>query len=352
LLLVTHIAVHKGLEPISGNTMKSQLSLILAIAMYLPTIVMSDTDQRPLRPVHTYSIVARDAETGQLGAAVQSHWFSVGSDVIWAEPGIGAVATQSFIDPDYGPLGLQLMRAGKDADQALRALIAVDENRDVRQVGMVDNEGVTANHTGDNAIIEHCDLMGAEFSVQANLMWKPTVCSAMVSAYESTDGDLAARMIAALEAAEREGGDIRGRQSAALLVVTGDAREPAWGGRVFDLRVEDHKAPLAELRRLLVMARAYNLMNQGDEYMTDGDVEKAIIAYSSAEALVPDSHEMIFWHAATLAANGRIEEALPLFEKAFDLWPLWRELVQRLPEAGLLPNDSELMEEILAVGEK
>ena len=174
----------------------------------------------------------------------------------------------------------------------------------------------------------------------------------MSEAFERTNGELADKMMAALEAAQAEGGDIRGRQSAALLVVTGDALEPAWGGRVFDLRVEDHEAPLAELRRLLVTARAYNLMNEGDAHMTNGEVEKAIIAYSSAEALVPDSHEMIFWHAATLAAEGRVDEALPLFEKAFDLWPLWRELVQRLPEAGLLPNDPELMAKIISVGEK
>lgn len=332
--------------------MKMLLSLVLAIAICSPVTVRSDSDKRPLRPVHTYSIVARDAATGQLGVAVQSHWFSVGSGVIWAEPGIGAVATQSFTDPSYGPLGLHLMRAGKDANQALRALLAVDEHTDVRQVGMVDNDGVVANHTGENAIIEHCDTTGVGFSVQANLMWKPTVCSAMVTAYENTHGDLATRMMAALDAAQGEGGDIRGRQSAALLVVTGDALEPAWGGRVFDLRVDDHEAPLAELRRLLVTARAYNLMNEGDAHMTNGEVEQAIFAYSSAEALVPDSHEMIFWHAATLAANGRVDEALPLFEKAFDLWPLWRELVQRLPEAGLLPKDPELMAQIIAVGQK
>ena len=148
-----------------------------------------------------------------------------------------------------------------------------------------------------------------------------------------------------------EGGDIRGRQSAALLVVSGDASEPAWGGRIFDLRVEDHESPLVELRRLLVTARAYNLMNEGDAHMTSGDVEKAIIAYSSAEELVPDSHEMIFWHAATLAAEGRVDEALPLFERAFALWPLWRELVQRLPAAGLLPDDPALMARILTAGE-
>jgi uncharacterized Ntn-hydrolase superfamily protein len=332
--------------------MNKPIAVLLAATLLFTNLAWSDIGDKPLRPVNTYSIVARDADSGQLGVAVQSHWFSVGSGVIWAEPGIGAVATQSFTDPSYGPLGLHLMRAGKNAEQALNALLGVDEHADVRQVGMVDSHGAVANHTGSNAIAEHCEIAGEGFTVQANLMWKSTVCTAMVQAYESTQGDLAARMMAALDAAQGEGGDIRGRQSAAMLVVSGDASEPAWGGRVFDLRVEDHLEPLVELRRLLLTARAYNLMNEGDAHMTNGEVEKAIVAYSSAEELVPDSHEMIFWHAATLAAEGRVDEALPLFEKAFELWPLWRKLVQRLPEAGLLPSDPELMARILAVGEE
>jgi uncharacterized Ntn-hydrolase superfamily protein len=321
----------------------------IVVAMLAPGVSKCDDAQKPLRPVHTYSIVARDADTGQLGVAVQSHWFSVGSGVIWAEPGIGAVATQSFVDPSYGPLGLQRMRAGQDAGQALTALLALDEHEDVRQVGMVDSNGIVANHTGSNAIIEFCDIAGDEFTVQANLMWKPTVCTAMKTAFETATGDLAERMMTALEAAEGEGGDIRGKQSAALLVVSGDKNEPAWGGRIFDLRVEDQAEPLIEMRRLLTMARAYQLMNEGDEHMTNGEVEKAIEAYSGAEALVPDSHEMIFWHAATLAADGRVDESLPLFARAFEMWPLWRELVQRLPAAGLLPDDPQLMQKIISV---
>jgi len=323
-------------------------NLLLAaglLAMSCPT----PAAEKPLRPVHTYSIVARDPATGELGAAVQSHWFSVGSIVIWAEPGVGAVATQSFVEPSYGPLGLTLMRTGKTAPQALTSLLASDEHEDVRQVGMVDASGNVANHTGSNAISEHCNLLGDNYSVQANLMWKPTVCSAMAAAFENGDGDLAERLMLALEAAQGEGGDIRGKQSVALLVVSGDIAEPAWSGRIFDLRIEDHEEPLKEMRRLLTMARAYRLMNEGDEHMTNGDVDQAIAAYSSAEALVPDSHEMIFWHAATLAAGGRVDEALPLFSKAFAMWPLWRELVQRLPAAGLLPDDPALMAKILAV---
>ncbi len=297
----------------------------------------------------TYSIVARDAETGEMGVAVQSHWFSVGSGVLWAEPGIGAVATQSFTDPNYGPLGLQLMRAGKDASGALAALLAADEHADVRQVGMVDANGIVANHTGANAIVEHCEIAGENFTVQANLMWKPTVCKAMAAAYTASNGDLAERMMAALEAAQGEGGDIRGQQSAAMLVVSDDRSLSPWSGRVIDLRVEDHAEPLAELRRLMTMNKAYNLMNAGDEHFMRGEIDQAVAAYGSAEALVPDSHEMIFWHAATLAGAGQVDEALALFAKAFSVWPLWRELVPRLPASGLLPDDPDLIERIVTV---
>lgn len=326
----------------------------LLILTLLATITLSNlataTDRdRPLRPVNTYSIVARDAETGALGAAVQSHWFSVGSIVIWAEPGIGAVATQSFVEPAYGPLGLQLMRGGHTAPEALTALLAADEHEDVRQVAMIDASGELKNHTGSNAIAEACDLTGDNYAVQANMMLKPTVCEAMATAFEQSPGDLAERMMRALEAAEGEGGDARGKQSAALLVVDGDISAPAWGGRQFELRIEDHAEPLVELRRLLTMARAYRLMNEGDEHMTNGDIDGAVTAYSSAEALVPDSHEMIFWHAATLAAAGKVDESLPMFRKAFSMWPAWREMVQRLPAAGLLPDDAALMNKILAV---
>jgi uncharacterized Ntn-hydrolase superfamily protein len=330
---------------------KTSLLILFPAALLLcgsPVAALAAQKVEPLRPVHTYSIVARDAETGELGVAVQSHWFSVGSGVLWAEPGIGAVATQSFTDPSYGPLGLALMRAGKSAEQSLSALLAADEHTDVRQVGMVDAAGSVANHTGENAISEHCDAGGNGYTVQANLMWRPTVCTAMTRAYEQAEGDLAERLLVALEAAQGEGGDIRGKQSAALLVVSGDASVPAWGGRLVDLRVEDHAEPLVEIRRLLTVARAYRLMNEGDEHMTNGDVERASAAYSGAAKLVPDNHETIFWHAVTLASAGREDEAMPLFAKAFGMWPLWRDLVSRLPAAGLLPEDAELMQRIVS----
>jgi uncharacterized Ntn-hydrolase superfamily protein len=321
------------------------------LAAVLAVLVIGSAEaqdrESPRRPVHTYSIVARDSASGQLGVAVQSHWFSVGSIVTWAQPGVGAVATQSFAEVSYGPLGLELMRAGKSANQALAALLAGDEHEAVRQVAMVDTRGRVAAHTGADAIIEACDRQGDGYSVQANLMLNPTVCDAMATVYESSDGDLAERLLMALEAAQREGGDIRGRQSAAILVVSGDRRQPSWGGRVFDLRIEDHPQPLEELRRLLTLARAYNYMNQGDELVTRGDIESAVEAYSIAEALAPDSHEMIFWHAVTLAGVGKVEEALPLFRKAFAMWPDWRTLVPRLPAAGLLPDDPDLIDRVI-----
>ncbi len=327
----------------------SSMFFAMILSALVSLSVFAADSPEPRRPVHTYSIVARDAASGELGVAVQSHWFSVGSGVLWAEPGVGAVATQSFTDPAYGPLGLNLMRADKTARQSLDALLAADPHADVRQVGMVDSNGTVANHTGSNSIREYCNVTGDGYAVQANLMWKPTVCAAMTRAFETADGDLAERLMAALEAAQAEGGDIRGQQSAALLVVSGDRSAPAWGGRLFDLRVEDHVDPLPEMRRLLLVARAYQRMNEGDAFMTTGDVDGASNAYSAAAALLPGSHETVFWHAVALASAGRDAEALPLFARAFEMWPLWRELVQRLPAAGLLPKDDELMKRILAV---
>jgi len=305
---------------------------------------------RPVRPAHTYSIVARDSATGQLGVAVQSHWFSVGSAVAWAESGVGAVATQSFIEPSYGPLGLAMMRTGRTAAETLEGLLAADPYPEVRQVGMVDAQGRTAVHTGNLAIAEACQMTGAEFTVQANLMMKGTVCDAMVRAYEQTDSDLAGRMMAALEAAQAEGGDIRGKQSAALLVVRGESTGRAWADRLFDLRIEDHPEPIRELRRLLTVARAYLHMQAGDDYLTEGDIDRALEEYSRAEVILPHESEPIFWHAVTLASIGRVDESIPLFEKAFQMFPDWVVLVPRLPAAGLLPDDEGLVRRIEAAG--
>jgi uncharacterized Ntn-hydrolase superfamily protein len=303
----------------------------------------------PLRPVATYSIVARDPATGQLGVAVQSHWFSVGSNVSWAEAGVGAVATQSFIDPAYGPLGLQLMRAGRPAPDALKALLAGDAQRDVRQVGMVDAQGRAATHTGGLCIPAAGGQEGKEYVVQANLMDKPTVWPAMARAYEAAKGDLAERLLAALDAAEAEGGDIRGRQSAAIVVVKARSSGRPWADRVFDLRVEDDPAPLVELRRLVKLQRAYNHMTAGDDCVAVADWTCAEREYGAARTLEPQHPEMAFWYAVALATAGRLEPARPLFAQAFKADPRWRELVKRLPGVNQLPKDEALVNAIVAI---
>lgn len=305
---------------------------------------------RPTRPVHTYSIVARDPKTGELGVAVQSHWFGIGPLVPWAEAGVGAIATQSFVDSSYGPLGLSLLKAGKSAPDALKGLLAADEGRDVRQVAIIDAQGRVSAHTGTKCIPEAGQKVGESYSVQANLMLNKTVWPAMSLAFESSKGDLAERMLAALEAAQEAGGDIRGKQSAALIVVSGKPSGKAWQDRVFDLRVDDNPEPLAELRRLVKLQRAYNFMNEGDLAVERKDHEAALKAYSVAEALVPDNAEMVFWHAVALVNMKRMNESLPLFDKVFKADPNWKILTPRLVGAGLLPDDKGAMDEILKQG--
>ena len=300
----------------------------------------------PARPIHTYSIVARDPATGELGVAVQSHWFSVGAIVPWAEAGVGAVATQSFVEPSYGPLGLALMRAGKSAPEALKALLAADEGREVRQVAMIDAQGRVAAHTGKNCIAAAGHHMGENYSVQANLMDKITVWPAMAKAFESATGDLTDRLLAALEAAESEGGDIRGRQSAAIIVVRAQSTGRPWEDRLVDLRVEDNPHPVEELKRLVQVHRAYKHMDAGDVCAADKDWDCATREYGAAEKILPEQMEVVFWHAVTLTTNGRVEEALPLFRRVFAREPRWAELVGRLPAAELLPANPELIQRI------
>jgi uncharacterized Ntn-hydrolase superfamily protein len=305
----------------------------------------------PRRPVATYSIVARDSATGEVGVAVQSHWFSVGPIVAWAEAGVGAVATQSFVEPSYGPLGLDLMRAGRSAPEALRGLVAADKDSAVRQVAMVDARGRVAAFTGRRAIAAAGQQVGRGYSVQANLMEKPTVWPAMARAFESAKGDLAERLLRALEAAEREGGDLRGRQSAAIVVVGPKSTGRPWVDRTVDLRVEDHPQPLAELRRLVTLARLYRKMNEGDEWTTKNDIPKAVAAYDAAIAFLPDSAtngEAVFWTGISLAAAGKERQALPYLRRAYAVHPKWADLVPRLPAAGLLPDDRALVTRLVA----
>ena len=333
---------------------------VIAVVLFLLGLVFStanvtgiasaDKPSVPLRPVHTFSIVARDPATGELGVAVQSHWFSVGSIVTWAEAGVGAVATQSFVDPSYGKNGLDLMRAGKSAPDTLKELLEKDEGREVRQVAMIDAQGRVDAWTGKNDIQAAGHIVGNNFSAQANLMLNDKVWPAMARAFENTKGDLAERMLAALDAAQEVGGDIRGKQSAALIVVTGKPTGQAWKDRTFDLRVDDSPQPLVELRRLVKLQRAYNHMNAGDLAVEKKDNEGALREYGAAEKLVPDSAEMIYWHAVALVNMGRVDESLPLFRKVFSMDKNWITLTPRLPKSGLLPDDPKIIERILAVG--
>lgn len=303
---------------------------------------------RPSELAHTFSIVARDPATGQIGLAVQSHWFAVGRLVCWAEAGVGAVATQATVKVGYGPLGLQRMRQGLSAPQALAELLAADEGRELRQVAMVDVRGRATAHTGQRCMAAAGHEVGEGFSVQANIMVDSQVWPAMASAYRTAQGDLADRLLAALDAAQKAGGDLRGKQSAALLIVDAQRCAEPWAGVLVELRIEDHPQPLAELRRLLALHRAYEHMNAGDDLLGQKRVEEALAEYRTAAGMAPQIPELPFWHAVTLADLGRVEEALPIFRAVFAADPNLATLVQRLPAAGLLRADPALLARILS----
>jgi len=321
---------------------------ILFVLLYLPNAELTAqfyNDENPL--VSTYSIVARDADTGEMGVAVQSHWFSVGSIVSWGEAGVGVVATQSFVNPAFGPDGLVLLRSGMTAEEVVDKLIAEDEGRDVRQLAIIDMNGNVKSYTGKNCIPGAGNIVGKNYSVQANLMLNDKVPGAMSKAFEESKGPLAERLMAALFAAEEVGGDIRGKQSAAILVVKGRSTGQVWKDRLIDLRVEDHSAPLEELNRLLKVHRAYDHMNAGDLAVEHSDMKLAMEEYSKAEEMFPENEEMKYWHAVTLATNGDVEGALPLFKDVFLKNENWRTLTPRLVTVGLLNVTDEQLQSIL-----
>jgi uncharacterized Ntn-hydrolase superfamily protein len=322
---------------------------VLAITLFAGAVVNAagTTHTGGIHPVCTYSIVAYDSATGQFGAAVQSHYFKV-ADVIWVEPGVGAVATQSLVDFAYGPLGLTMMRNGKSSRQALDGLLASDSTNQVRQVAMIDRHGNVATHTGTKCIPEAGHHNGKGYSCQANLMRNNTVWDAMAKAYETTKGDLADRLLAALDAAQKEGGDIRGMQSAAIMVVSGNPTGQSWKDKIFDLRVDDSPQPLTELHRLVNLARAYHHSDRGDDYVTAGKMTEAEAEYGEASRLAPDNIELKFWHATTLATNGQVAKSLPMFKEIFKADESWRVLVPRLVKVDLLPNDEQILKQILA----
>lgn len=301
--------------------------------------------------VHTFSIVARDPKTGEMGVAVQSHWFSVGSIVTWGEAGVGVVATQSMVDPGYGAKGLDLMRRGVSAPETLKQLLAADPEREVRQVAMIDAEGRVQAHTGTLCIAEAGHTVGGDFSVQANIMANSRVWPAMAAAFERATGDLAERMLAALDAAQSAGGDLRGRQAAAILVVGPKSTGRPWAGadRIFDLRVEDDPEPLVELRRLVRLQRAYAHANRGDELVSQKKVDDALKEYAAAAKLAPEILELPFWQAITLVTIGREAEATPILKRVLEKEPWWADLIPRLPAAKQLPDDPALIRRLVAL---
>ena len=299
------------------------------------------------RPISTYSIVALDAETGELGVAVQSHWFSVGFLVPWVKAGVGAVATQSFVKVDYGPDGLELMESGMSAKDALKSLTDQDEAEAVRQVAMIDINGNVAAHTGERCIVFANHVVGKNYSVQANMMENSTVPKAMAVAFENSSGDLADRMMAALEAAEKEGGDIRGKQSAAMVIMSGEPTGIEWKDTKMSLRIEDHPTPLKELKRLIRIHRAYQHANKGDYYMELNQIDSALTEYNKASKYYPENPELPYWSAVALVNGGRINEALPIFKAVFKSNPNLKKMTPRLIKSGLLIDDEKVLKKIM-----
>jgi len=290
---------------------------------------------------HTYSIVARDSKTGEMGVGVQSHWFSVGSVVSWGEAGVGVVATQSFVNKSFGLRGLELLKQGRSPQQTIDILLSDDEGRDVRQLAILDVEGRVATHTGIKCLKHAGHQIGGDFSVQANMMLSDKVWPTMAEAFQTHKNlPLPERIIKSLEAAESVGGDLRGKQSSALLIVTGEPSDKKWEDPLIDLRVEDHTEPLRELGRLLKVWRAYEHMNKGDLAVEKGDMGKALEEYNAAQKMFPDNLEMKYWTAISLADQGKLDDALPIFQEVFQKDDNWRLLTERLPQSELLKQET------------
>lgn len=324
---------------------------IVSVAFFFCIITWNSVAQRfngdPF--AHTYSIVARDSISGEIGIAVQSHWFSVGTIVAWAEAGVGAVATQSMVNPSYGPEGLKLLKEGKSPEEIVKMLTEKDSGRAVRQLAVIDRYGETAAYTGSNCIQPAGHIFDKNFSVQANLMKNGNVWPAMAAAFRNSKGPLAERMLEALEAGQLAGGDIRGMQSAILLVVAAKPTGKIWEDRKIDLRVDDNADPVNELKRLLKVYRAYEHMSAGDIAVEKNDMALAEKEYNVAEEMFPENLEMKFWHAVTLINNNKSEKAFALLREVFFKDENWRMLIPSVRNAGMLQCSDEMEKTILAL---
>jgi uncharacterized Ntn-hydrolase superfamily protein len=329
--------------------MKKIVFKILSIVIIISSVSFPQLYYNHDPLAHTFSIVARDPDTGEMGVAVQSHWFSVGTIVTWAEAGVGAIATQSFVNVSFGPRGLEMLKKGMTAQEVVDSLLASDEGREFRQLAIIDSKENAASFTGKKCVQPAGNIVGDNFSCQANLMINDKVWPAMADAFKDTKGPLAERMMAALEAGQKAGGDIRGKQSAAMLVVRGKSTGKVWKDRLIDLRVDDSPEPIKELKRLLKVHRAYDHMNAGDLAVEKGDMKLALKEYSTAEKMFPDNAEMKYWHAVTLANNGKVDEALPIFREVFNMNENWRVLTPRLISPGLLTVDKKELKRIMEI---
>ncbi|MBA4140900.1 MAG: DUF1028 domain-containing protein [Segetibacter sp.] len=325
--------------------------ILIAALTFCTTNVYSQQVFNKSQPLaHTFSIVARDSVTGEMAVGVQSHWFSVGTAVPWAEAGVGALATQSFVDKSYGIKALQLIKKGFTARQALDSLTKADEGREVRQVAIVDSKGNVAVHTGKNCIKYATHIKGTNFSVQSNMMLGSQVCENMATSFKNASGKpLAEKVLLALEAAQKAGGDIRGMQSAALVVVPGDSTTLPWNDKTVDLRVDDNPAPLKELRRLYDVHLAYLHMNNGDLAVEKNNMQLAMQEYNAAMKMFPSNLEMQYWTAITLANNKQLSQAKPILKSIFAKDKNWKELTRRLKPVGLLNVTDPELETILAL---
>lgn len=325
--------------------MKKKISLLYCL-LFITAVTTAQFYKKDEGLSHTFSIVARDAKTGEMAVGVQSHWFSVGTAVPWGEAGVGVVATQSFVNKSYGPKGLELMKNGKTAPEALQQLLNEDEGREVRQVAIIDTNGRVNAHTGKNCIEFASQIVGNNYSVQSNMMLNDKVCPAMSKAFEGSEGKpLAERILLALQAAQAAGGDIRGKQSAAILVVAGRKTGSPWNDRLIDLRVDDNDTPLKEMERLLKLFRAYEHMDKGDLATEKNDMKLAMEEYGAAMKLFPKNLEMQYWTAITLANNKKVKEAAAMLQKIYKQDANWRELTKRLPKVNLLTvSDTDFKE--------
>jgi uncharacterized Ntn-hydrolase superfamily protein len=296
----------------------------------------------------TYSIIGRDHDSGEVGIAVESRWFHAGQDLAWIEPGVGAVCTQAMIEPAYGFRGLQLLRDGHSAEDALAELTAADEGRDIRQVAIADADGRYAQHTGAGCVAAAGHATGKDCCAQGNMLASDTCWGAMVAAFEETGGNLTDRLLAALAAAEREGGDARGRQAARILVRPAQATGIPWQDRVVDLQVVDHPDPVPELRRLVNVSRAYDHLGRAFERVDRGDVAAALNEAAAAHALAPADDQITFWRASFLGLAGRIDEAVAAGREATQAHSGWPEFLRRCADAGLAPPEARALADAIA----